>query len=144
MWLWPDVDIEISSEWAPTLPQEKGVPSMVRIPSGYFDEIEKISKEFTPQNAESPIEFFSGFVTELCGETNEKASKYGDVVVYLTQADGEPFPVTAWLPETQHQDAIKSYEKNIPVYFSGKLIRESGRKKRVRDIGFFKLCNPED
>ena len=143
MQLWQDADIEISSEWAPVLPPEKKIPSTVFIPSNYFDDIAKIGQGFAPKISESPVEFFSGFVIELCGETDDKSLKYGDVVVQLTRSDGESFPATVFLSQTAHQNAIKAYENNLPIHFSGRLIRESGRKKRVRDVGFFGLCEGE-
>jgi len=143
MQLWQDADIEISSEWAPTLPPDKGVDSTVFIPSGYFGEIEKICRGFAPKDTENPVEVFSGFVIELCGETDETEQKYGDVVVQLSRSDGESFPATVYLPKEQHQDAIKSYEKNLPVYFSGKLVRDGVRKRRVQEVSFFKLLDSE-
>jgi len=140
MQLWEDANIEISVEWAPTLLPERGVPSSVSVPANYFDEIEKICRGFAPKDSENPVEFFSGFVIELCGENNEAGQKYGDVIVQLTRSDGESFPAAVFLPEVQHQDAIKSYKDNLPVYLSGKLIREGGRKRRIRDLGFFNVC----
>ena len=130
MRLWKDSDVEISSEWAPILPPEKRAISKVFIPSDYFDEIERISRAFAPKNTESPMEFFSGFVTELCGEPDETEQKHGDVVVQLTRSDGETFSATAFLPVAWHQDAIEGYKKNLPVYLSGKVIREGGGKRR--------------
>jgi hypothetical protein len=143
MQLWQDADIEISSEWAPTLPPDRGVDSTVFIPSGYFGEIEKICRGFAPKDTENPVEVFSGFVIELCGETDETEQKYGDVVVQLSRSDGESFPATVYLPMEQHQDAIKSYEKNLPVYFSGKLVRDGVRKRRIQEVSFFKLLDSE-
>jgi hypothetical protein len=132
--------IEISAEWSPILPPEKHVPSVVVIKSGYFSDIERISQGFAPKDMENPTEFFSGFVTELRGETNDMGRKYGDVVAQLTRSDGESFSVTITLPEQEHQEAIKSYEGNLPVYLSGKLGHDSGRKRNIRDVNFFKLC----
>jgi hypothetical protein len=143
MQLWSDADIEISSEWAPVLPAAKSVPSKVFIPSDYFGDIKRIGQGFAPTISENPIEFFSGFVIELCGETNDEEQKFGDVVIQLTRSDGESFPATVFFVFLQHQDAIRSYEQNRPVYLSGKLIREGGRKRRIRELDFFKLCEDE-
>ena len=143
MQLWSDADIEISSEWSPSLLPDKHTPSSVFVPSAYFDDIGKMCRAFTPKDSDSPVEFFSGFVTELCGENDESDQKYGDVVIQLTCSDGESFPATVFLPANWHQDAISGYKRNIPVYLSGKLVRE-GRKRKVRELGFFKLCEEED
>lgn len=144
MQLWSDADVEISSEWAPILPVTKSVPSTVFIPSDYFGDIKKIGQEFAPKISESPLEFFSGFVIELRGETNDAEQKFGDVVIQLTRSDGESFPVTVFLEPERHQDAIRSYEQNRPVYLSGKLVRDGGRKRRICDVGFFKLLCEND
>jgi len=143
MQLWEDATVEISSEWAPLLPVEKPVPSKVVIAPEYFADIERIAFAFTPPQEECRSDFYIGFVSELCGETDEQGAKFGEVMIQVTTKEGDTFPVSVNLPAQQHATAIRCYENNYPVTFSGKLIRKGGRRREVIDISHFNVCEDE-
>ncbi|MDR2117152.1 MAG: hypothetical protein LBP87_12305 [Planctomycetaceae bacterium] len=140
--LWDDATIELSTEWAPVLPEKK-VPSQITILPHYFQEIEKISRLITPPVEKQNIEFFTGFVVDLEGETNEHGKKEGYVHLQVSSYDKDSFKTVAWLNENDHTTAIRAYKENLPVTFSGKLVRHKNYKREILDVGFFKLCLPE-
>jgi hypothetical protein len=143
MQLWEDATVEISSELTPLLPVNKPVPSKVVISPEYFADIEKIAFGFTPSQKECRSDYYIGFVSELCGETDEQGVKFGEVIIQVTTRDGDTFPVSANLPAEQHKTAIRCYENNYPVTFSGKIIRKGGRRREVVDISHFNVCEDD-
>jgi hypothetical protein len=122
MQLWEDATIELSSEWAPILPEER-TPAKITIPAEYFKDIEKISRSIAPPIEKQAIEIFTGFVMDLEGETNERGKKQGLVRVKVSTYDKESFTAFINLPEYEHDLAISAYRENLPITFSGKLIR---------------------
>jgi hypothetical protein len=140
MQIWDDATLELSSEWSPAIPVEDNVPQSVTIMPEYFKDIELIGCSIAPAKSESATEYFTGFVTELCGDTNVDGQKYGLVHVAVTTQDQDNFTVDVNLEVQDHATAIQAYEKNMPVSFSGNLVRRSARIREVSEVKNFKLC----
>ena len=140
MQIWDDASVEISSDWSPVLKADRKTPSKVMIESDYFKEIASIGVAFSPKENEERTDYFTGVVSDLGGDhVDENNNRYGEVVVQALATSGESFPVKLDLPQEQYKIADQSHMQNIPIIFSGKLVRKIRAIDEIRDIGMFKL-----
>ncbi|MDR2762056.1 MAG: hypothetical protein LBB88_05595 [Planctomycetaceae bacterium] len=138
MRLWEDTTIEIATNWSSMLPPPENIPDRVIILPDYFNDIIKIGSSLNIPITQQPIEYFTGFVTELCGDTNKDNEKYGETKVNVTTRDNDNFNATISLNVEEHKLAIKAYEQNLPINFIGKVVRK-GQYREIAEVKEFKI-----
>jgi hypothetical protein len=127
-------DLRLSSTWSPLLPQNKDIPSVVRIDRDMYESIEEIGQKLRPSDAPLPATFI-GFVTELAGGFLPEGEVKLRVIV-----DEEMLEARAFLTRIDYQTAAQAHLTEQAVSVHGVLHR-GRRAHHIKDVTSFAVLD---
>lgn len=139
-----DTEFEISVNFTPIFPVREKVPTIVRFKKEVFSKFDDIADCFIPKHQDS-FQQFIGYVKKLTKtkevqDENGKSYPIGDVEIetLLPDEDGKIVVTVSIDNYNEYNNAIRSFEKILPVAFEG-IFKRHKRSAKVLSVKNFRI-----
>lgn len=130
-----DASLELSVDWAPTLPVDESTPSIVVIKKSYSNSFHEWARSFRPVERDREKARFVATIRSLQGSQRDDSDRpYGEVSLWIFNQDEEKnYEAKAFLNADQYDEALNAHKGNNYVSFDG-ICQWNGSKARLESI----------